>query len=288
MPRLDRVDVLVFAGNHGVTRQGVSPYPATVTAQMVGNFARGGAAINQLARAADASLTVIPLDLEIPTQDFTEVAAMSAMEFLSAVSTGYDAVREGCDLLCLGEMGIGNTTAAAAIASGLFGGGGSRWAGRGTGIDDAGLRRKCAAIDSGLALHAASLGDPIARRDGVGGARTRGDSRRHSRGAISRQVLLDGFVCTAVPRRHWRAWRQGPSTIPCWRTSRRKAGHRFLAEALGLRPSTGFRHAAWRGIRGRISSCRCCERRWRATRVWRHSPRQLSKIGRNWCCSPIC
>src|SRR5271165_6063290 len=110
-PRLDRVEILVFAGNHGVTAQGVSAYPAEVTAQMVANFAAGGAAINQLARAAGAALRVIPLALETPTADFTQEAAMSESEFIAAVKAGHDAVSPDCDLLCLGEMGIGNTTA---------------------------------------------------------------------------------------------------------------------------------------------------------------------------------
>src|SRR5580700_6229345 len=112
-PRLDRVDILVFAGNHGVTRQGVSAYPAAVTGQMVANFAAGGAAINQLARTAGAHLRVLPLALDRPTADFTEQPALTEAEFLAAVTTGYEAVSPHSDLVCLGEMGIGNTTAAA-------------------------------------------------------------------------------------------------------------------------------------------------------------------------------
>src|SRR5262245_15955823 len=91
-PRLDRIEVLVFAGNHGVTAQGVSAYPAEVTAQMVQNFAAGGAAINQLARVAGAELRIIALDLDRPTEDFTLRPAMDESAFLAAVSTGYDAV----------------------------------------------------------------------------------------------------------------------------------------------------------------------------------------------------
>ena len=158
IPRLDRVAVLVFAGNHGVTAQGVSAYPTEVTAQMVANFAAGGAAINQLARNAGATLSVIPLSLDEPTADFTQAPAMSDEEFLAAVAVGYDAVPSDADLVCLGEMGIGNTTAAAAVAAALFaGGGGARWAGRGTGVDDRGLARKKAAI--GLSLRHGELLD---------------------------------------------------------------------------------------------------------------------------------
>src|SRR5215468_5779000 len=121
-PRLDKIDILVFAGNHGVTKRGVSAYPAEVTAQMVANFAAGGAAINQLAQTAGAQLRVTPLALDQPTGDFTQVPALTEQEFVAAVTTGYQAVPAQCDLLCLGEMGIGNTTAAAAIAAALFGG----------------------------------------------------------------------------------------------------------------------------------------------------------------------
>ena len=123
-PRLQQVEILVFAGNHGVTKHGVSAYPAEVTAQMVANFAAGGAAINQLARIAGAQLRVIPLSLDRPTADFTQQPALTEDEFLAAVAAGYDAVSPTCDLVCFGEMGIGNTTAAAAIAAALFGGGG--------------------------------------------------------------------------------------------------------------------------------------------------------------------
>lgn len=108
MPRLDRVKVFVFAGNHGVTAQGVSAFPSEVTVQMVANFAGGGAAINQLARVAGAELDVIPLELERPTGDFTQGPAMEEADFLAAVSAGYDAVDETLDLVCFGEMGIGN------------------------------------------------------------------------------------------------------------------------------------------------------------------------------------
>jgi nicotinate-nucleotide--dimethylbenzimidazole phosphoribosyltransferase len=199
MPRLDRVDILVFAGNHGVTKQGVSAYPAEVTAQMVANFSAGGAAINQLARTVGANLRVVPLALEEPTADFTQAPAMSEDAFLAAVATGYNAVASGTDLVCLGEMGIGNTTAAAALAAALFGGGGSRWAGRGTGVDEAGLARKREAIDAGLAHHAAPLNDPLSSAAALGGrelAAVLGAAlaARHRR----IPVLLDGFVCVAA------------------------------------------------------------------------------------------
>ena len=176
-PRLDRVDILVFAGNHGVTARGVSSFPAAVTAQMVSNFDAGGAAINQIARSVSAQLNVIALDSENPTADFTHAPAMDDAGFLAAVTAGYNAVRD-VDLICLGEMGIGNTTAAAAIVAGLFGGGGKRWAGRGTGIDDRGLARKQGAIDEALTTHAAILHDPLRVAAALGGRELAGAAGR--------------------------------------------------------------------------------------------------------------
>jgi nicotinate-nucleotide--dimethylbenzimidazole phosphoribosyltransferase len=199
MPRLDRVAVLVFAANHGVVARGVSPYPPEVTAQMVANFAAGGAAINQLATLAGAALRVVPLDLDHPTADLSVAPAMDEAAFLAAVSAGYDAVEPGTDLLCLGEMGIGNTTAAAVLAAGLLGGEGVDWAGRGTGVDDAGLARKARVVDAALARHKALRGDVLAIAAALGGRELAAilgavlAARRHGV-----PVLLDGFVCTAA------------------------------------------------------------------------------------------
>lgn len=198
-PRLDTVAVIVFAGSHGVTAQGVSAFPAEVTAQMVANFAAGGAAINQLARAAGAMLDVVPLEIDRPTGDFTREPAMLEQEFLAAVSTGYDAVKPGTDLICFGEMGIGNTTTAAAIAAGLFGETGEKWVGRGTGVDDMGLARKAAAVDAGLQKHSAVLGDPLKVAASLGGrelAAIFGATLAARHHGIP--VLLDGFVVTAA------------------------------------------------------------------------------------------
>jgi nicotinate-nucleotide--dimethylbenzimidazole phosphoribosyltransferase len=235
-PRLDRVDVLVFAGNHGVTAQGVSAYPAAVTAQMVANFAAGGAAINQLARIADARLRVLPLSLDRPTADFTVVSAMTEPEFLAAVEIGFDAVSPEADLVCLGEMGIGNTTAAAALAAALFGGGGGRWAGRGTGVDDAGLARKRAVIDCALARHPARLADPLACAAAFGGrelAAILGGTLAARRGRIP--VLLDGFVCTAAAAPLVKLHPGALDHAMAAHVSA-EAGHRLLLAELGLRP----------------------------------------------------
>jgi nicotinate-nucleotide--dimethylbenzimidazole phosphoribosyltransferase len=240
VPRLDRVEVLVFAGNHGVVAQGVSAYPAGVTAQMVANFAAGGAAINQLAAEAGANLHVIPLSLESATADFTQEPAMDEAAFLAAVAAGYDAVPTA-DLVCLGEMGIGNTTAAAAIAAALFGGGGERWAGRGTGVDDAGLARKRVAIDTALARHRPLLGDPLRVAAALGGrelAAILGATLAARRQNIP--VLIDGFVCTAAVAP---LAKLGTGTLAHTGASHisAEAAHRALLEALGLAPLLDLR-----------------------------------------------
>jgi len=235
-PKLDRVGILVFAGNHGVTRQGVSAYPAEVTVQMVANFASGGAAINQLARNAGAALRGIPLSLDRPTADFTENPALTEAEFLAAVQTGFEAVSRESDLICLGEMGIGNTTAAAALAAALFGGGGARWAGRGTGVDDDGLERKRSVIDRALARHAAILHDPLRVAAALGGrelAAILGATLAARRYGIP--VLLDGFVCTAAVAPLYKLRTDTLAHALAGHVSA-EAGHRMLLEELKLKP----------------------------------------------------
>jgi nicotinate-nucleotide--dimethylbenzimidazole phosphoribosyltransferase len=235
-PRLDQVEVIVFVGNHGIAARGVSAYPASVTAQMVVNFERGGAAINQICKSVGASLRVIPLKLDQPTGDFTEGQAMSEGDFVEAVVTGFDAVPPRADLICLGEMGIGNTTAASALVAALLGGGGERWAGRGTGLDDAGLSRKRAAIDAGLERHQAHHADPLAAAMLFGGyelAAILGATLAARHRGIP--VLLDGFVATAAAAPLQRVRQDALDHVEVAHCSA-EAGHRALCGALGKRP----------------------------------------------------
>ena len=235
-PRLDDVSVLVFAGNHGVVARGVSAYPASVTAQMVANFERGGAAINQICKSVGASLRVIPLNLDAPTADFTEREAMTEAEFVEAVAAGYDSMPARADLVCLGEMGIGNTTSASALAAALLGGGGERWAGRGTGLDDAGLARKRAVIDAGLTRHQTHHADPLTASMIFGGrelAAILGATLAARRHGIP--VLLDGFVATAAAAP---LARLKPGALDHAQVAHcsAEAGHRGLCAELGMRP----------------------------------------------------
>lgn len=197
-PRCERPQVVIFAGNHGVVARGVSAFPAEVTVQMVANFTHGGAAINQLSRAFGAKMAVHALDLDRPTVDFTQGAAMSEAEVVAALACGWEAVDPAADLLVTGEMGIGNTTPAAALAAALFGGDAVGWVGRGTGVDDAGLKRKAEAVARGLSLHQAVLGDPLEVLRCLGGRELAAMAGAIARARVERvPVVLDGFICTA-------------------------------------------------------------------------------------------
>jgi nicotinate-nucleotide--dimethylbenzimidazole phosphoribosyltransferase len=205
-PRAERVDVIIFAGNHGVVAEGISPFPAAVTAQMVGNFHAGGAAINALARAFGHELTVVPLDLDKPTGNIAIEPAMSRAETEQAWAAGAAAVAaaDTPDILVLGEMGIGNTTIAAVLAAALFGGAGADWAGAGTGLDANGVHHKATIIDRALALHQPA-GHPSAGLTTIDLlSRLGGREQAAMAGAIIEArrrripVILDGFVVTAA------------------------------------------------------------------------------------------
>lgn len=197
-PELRAPQIAIFAGNHGVTAQGVSAFPAEVTAQMVYNFEAGGAAINQLAKVAGATLDVIALDLDKPTKDFSQTDAMSEAEVVAALAAGWNAVRADADLLVVGEMGIGNTTSAAAIAALICGGSAQDWVGRGTGVDDDGLARKQSVVDAALARHDANAGPmDILRR--VGGREIAAMAGAMASARVKGiPVILDGFIASSA------------------------------------------------------------------------------------------
>ena len=198
-PELSRVETLIFAGNHGVTAQGVSPFPSSVTAQMVENFKSGGAAICQLCEAYGAELHVIALDLDNPTADMTLQPAMSVEQCEDFFARGAAAVPQDTDLLLLGEMGIGNTTAAAALCCALLGGSPAFWTGPGTGLDAQGVSRKADAISRALALHTKHCASPFETLRRLGGfelAALAGAILEARKRRIP--VLLDGYVCCAA------------------------------------------------------------------------------------------
>jgi nicotinate-nucleotide--dimethylbenzimidazole phosphoribosyltransferase len=198
-PRVERPVVAVFAGNHGVVAQGVAAYPQAVTAQMVANFQSGGAAVNQICKAFDLGLKVFELALDVPTRDITQDAAMDEADCAATMAYGMEATAGGCDLLCIGEMGIGNTTIAAALCHGLFGGQAEDWVGPGTGVDSEGLKRKADAVRRAVALHGNHLADPLEVLRRLGGRELAAMA-----GAIlgarmqNVPVLIDGYVASAA------------------------------------------------------------------------------------------
>jgi nicotinate-nucleotide--dimethylbenzimidazole phosphoribosyltransferase len=198
-PHVDRPLVAVFAGNHGVVAKGVSPYPQSVTRAMVANFTAGGAAINQICKTFDLSLKVFELALEKPTGDITETAAMDERTCAGTIAFGMEALASEPDLVALGEMGIGNTTSAAAIYCALWGGAPEDWVGRGTGLDDAGLKRKAGAVRSALARHQGRLSDPLEVLARLGGREIAAIAGAILAARLRRTpVVLDGFVVSAA------------------------------------------------------------------------------------------
>ena len=241
-PRVERPRIAVFAGTHGVAARGVSAYPSEVTGQMVKNFLSGGAAINQLAGSIDADLRIYELDLDHPTDDFTKGPAMSEARAANAMAYGMMAAEPGIDVLCLGEMGIANTTTAATLSAALFGGSGADWAGPGTGVHGKALAHKIAVIDEALAHHRALINqrDPLALLAAVGGeelAAIAGAVLAARMGRIP--VLLDGYACTAAAAVLHAIDRHAlDHCLVAHRSA--EPGHTRLLEAIGQRPLLDF------------------------------------------------
>jgi len=198
-PRLDHPRTCVFAGNHGVAARGVSAYPAAVTAQMVQNFIAGGAAVNQLCKTVDADLRVYEMNLDAPTADFVDAPALSEADCARAIAYGMMVVEPGLDVLALGEMGIANTTSAAALCLALFGGRAEEWTGPGTGVVGAVLDQKREVVAAAVERHREAAGDPLELLRRLGGnelAAIAGAVLAARMGRVP--VLLDGFTCTAA------------------------------------------------------------------------------------------
>ena len=235
-PRLQSVAARVFAANHGIVAQGVSAYPAAVTAQMVENFAAGGAAVNQLCEAFGVELRVRALDLDCPSRDFTLEPALSAAEFAEAFRCGMGEAETGCDLLCLGEMGIGNTTAASALAHALYGGRASAWTGPGSGVAGERLAAKARVVAAGARRHLPEAEDALDLLRRLGGRELAAIAGAVVGARLRRiPVLLDGFVCTAAaaPLTAIRADALDHCHVAHFSA---EPGHRMLLRRLGRRP----------------------------------------------------
>ncbi|MDG4598207.1 MAG: nicotinate-nucleotide--dimethylbenzimidazole phosphoribosyltransferase [Candidatus Contendobacter sp.] len=252
-PRVDKVWITVFAGDHGVVAEGVSAFPQIVTAEMVRNFARGGAAISVLARTWDARLEVVnvgtvrPLE-ELPgvldarvgpgTANFVREPAMTVDQLRDALMAGHDAAERaainGARLFIGGEMGIGNTTSAAAIACSLLGLPAARLAGPGTGLDAAGVARKALVIERALAHQRSD--QPLIALQRLGGFEIAALAGAYLRcGQLGLPALVDGFIATAAALV---AVRLRPELAAWLFYSHCSAepGHRQLMDALAVKP----------------------------------------------------
>lgn len=230
------ISVRIFAGNHGVTAQGVSAFPVEVTHQMVGNFAAGGAAINQLCRSVGSHLDVIALDLDRPTADFSQGPAMTGEETVAAFAAGMAALDPAADLLCVGEMGIGNTTTAAAIAMALFGGDAAVWTGPGTGVSGDRLDHKASVVAKSVARHTQDGPDGIDVLARLGGRELAAMAGAVTAARLHRvPVVLDGYVTTAAAA-VLHAVRPGALEHCIAGHVSKEPGHRRLLEALGMEP----------------------------------------------------
>jgi nicotinate-nucleotide--dimethylbenzimidazole phosphoribosyltransferase len=254
-----RARVVVFAGDHGVARSGVSAYPPEVTAQMVGNIDAGGAAINALAGIAGATVRIADLAVDADTLseqigahkvrrgsgDITVQDALTNEETASAIAAGQriadEEVDGGADLLIAGDMGIGNTTAAAVLVAALTNAEPVAVVGFGSGIDDAGWARKTAAVRDALFRTRLILPDPVGLLRCCGGADLAAMAGFCAQGAVRRTpLLLDGMAVTAAALI---AERLAPGARQWWQAGHRSTepGHGLALEALELDPILDLR-----------------------------------------------
>jgi nicotinate-nucleotide--dimethylbenzimidazole phosphoribosyltransferase len=234
-PVVNRPLVAIFAGNHGVARHDVSPRSAVTTAQLVELTAAGGAAINQFCIASNLGLKVFDLALELPTADIMEGAALDERACAATMAFGMEAVAD-TDLLCIGDLGVGNTTVAAALFAALLGGSGADWVGSGSGADDAMMARKAAVVDRALAFHGKHLRDPFEALRRVGGREFAAIAGAILAARMQKvAVILDGFATTAAAAVLHSI---NPSALDHCVLAHLSAepGHARAAKRLGLRP----------------------------------------------------
>lgn len=254
-PGLERVRIAVFAADHGVAAEGVSAFPQAVTAEMVRNFARGGAAISVLARYLGASLEVVnlgtavdtgPLDgvlhlrLGAGTANFTQGAAMSQEQLAHAFSAGRQSAERAklaeVQLFIGGEMGIGNTTAASAMACALLGAEAVALTGPGTGLDAQGVARKADIVARALALHREHLADPVEVLRRLGGFEIAALSAAFLTCAkMGVPVLVDGFIASVAALLAVRCC-AGTNDWLLYAHTSAEPGHAHVLEALDAQP----------------------------------------------------
>lgn len=198
-PAVTRPLVAIFAGNHGIAQRNISPRQPDATAEMVEMCAAGGAAINQICIAYDLGLKVFDLALHLPTADITQAAALDERGCAATMAFGMEAIAGGTDLIAIGDLGVGNSTVAAAMLAALFGGSGADWVGPGAGAGPEMIARKAAAVDAALAFHGKNLKDPFEVLRRVGGREFAAIAGAILAARMQKvAVLLDGFAATAA------------------------------------------------------------------------------------------
>ena len=235
-PQIMRPLVAIFAGNHGVLAQGVSSQPQSLTMDMVNNFAAGGAPINQICIANDLGLKVFDLALEHPTEDITVNAAMDERSCAATMAFGMEAIAGGTDLLCIGEMGVGNTTIAAAISLALFGGQAEDWVSLAAGEDASVLPAKIAAVKKAVALNEGQLRDPLEVLRRLGGRELAAITGALLAARAEKiPVLIDGYVASAAAAILLAM--NGEALDHClFSHVSSEKGHRLLLEKMGKQP----------------------------------------------------
>ena len=234
-PKVEKPLVAVFAANHGITAQGVSAFPAEVTKQMVANYAAGGAAINQICMANDLGLKVFELALDFPTPDVSVVDAFDEQGCAATMAFGMESLAGGVDLLCFGEMGIGNTAVASAIYHALWGGEAADWVGPGTGVAGPALANKIAVVARAV-KRLGGESDPFQILRRVGGREIAAMvgaliGARHQKVP----VVIDGFVTTAAAAI---VWSMNPAAIDhcIFAHCSAEPAHRRVLEKMGKTP----------------------------------------------------
>ena len=258
-PRTGNAYTLIFVGNHGVVSRGVSAFPSEVTVQMVANFEAGGAAINQLCKVVPSTLRVIPLSLDNQTKDFTKEVAMTAQECEEAFKVGMESVPKDADILIIGEMGIGNTTVAAALAHALCGGAAADWVGTGTGIDEKTIAKKREVVAQAVALHKNNLGDTLSLLSHVGGRELAAMAGAIWQARSQRvPVILDGYVVTAAAATLTLTSKDSLEHCIAGHLSV-EIGHKKLLEFLGMKPllDLGMRLGEGSGAQVALAVVRC-------------------------------
>ena len=240
LPRVRQPGVLVFAGDHGVAVGGVSNYPTSITAEMLAAVQRGRATVNVMAAGAGASVAVFDVGVGVPTGDIRYEPALTPQRFDEITAVAFDAVDaaadRGDDVLVLGELGIGNTTVAAALAVAVAGVPVEQAVGRGTGVDDEGLARKRAAVTAAVARGAAAGCDPIEMLRHIGGSELVAIAAACVRARRRRvPVLADGYVVTAAMLPLHAAAAGALDHCLAGHASA-EPGHRLVLDHLGLRP----------------------------------------------------